>query len=69
MFAVHVPSTIILLLLLGVIKSLWTAALLIIGAIGVMTILAIAWGLKESQDPGDAAAEQADEADPAAGKS
>jgi uncharacterized membrane protein YecN with MAPEG domain len=70
MFALHVPSAIILLLLLGVIRSLWTAALLIIGAVGVVLILAVAWGLKKSQDPNDAAAEQAVEPDgPAAGKS
>jgi len=33
---VHVPSTCILLLVLGVIKSVWTAALLMIGGIGVV---------------------------------
>ncbi|HVP44057.1 MAG TPA: hypothetical protein VMS96_11535 [Terriglobales bacterium] len=62
MFALHVPSTIILLLLLGVIRSLWTAALLMIGAVGVLIVLAVAWGLKESQCPDGAAAEPADEA-------
>ena len=61
LFAVHVPSTCVLLLLLGVIKSVWTAALLMIGGIGVVVGLAIVWGLKESRDPEDAAAEQADD--------
>jgi len=70
MFAVHVPSTCILLLVLSVIKSVWTAALLMIGGIGVVIGLAIVWGLMESRDADDAAAEQSVEpADPAAGKS
>ena len=70
LFAVHVPSTCFLLLLLGVIKSMWTAALLMIAGIGVVVGLAIVWGLKESRDSDHAAAEQADEPDgPAAGAS
>jgi hypothetical protein len=70
MFAVHVPSTCILLLVLGVIKSVWTAALLMIGGIGVVIGLAIVWGLMQSRDADDAAAEQAVAPDdPAAGTS
>jgi hypothetical protein len=38
--------------------------------VGLLIGLAIAWGLKQSRDPDDAAAEQADEPDgPAAGTS
>ena len=70
LFAVHVPSTCILLLVLGVIKSVWTAALLMTGGIGVVIGLAVVWGLRESRDADYAAADQVVEpADPAAGKS
>ena len=68
-FAVHVPSTCILLLVFGVIKSVWTAALLMIGGIGVVIGLAVVWGLRESRDAHNAAAEPVEPADTAAGKS
>ena len=68
--ALEIPSICLLLLVFGVIRSAWTAAVLIMAGVGLLIGLAIAWGLKQSRDLDDAAAEQAVEPDdPAAGTS
>jgi hypothetical protein len=51
----EIPSTCLLLLVFGVIRSAWTAAVLIMAGVGLLIGLAIAWGLKQSRDPDDAA--------------
>jgi hypothetical protein len=53
LLALHIPSTCLLLLVFGFIRSAWTAALLVMGSIGLLTGLALLWGIKQSRDPDD----------------
>jgi hypothetical protein len=51
LFALHVPSLCLFLLVFGFVKSTWTAALIIMGAVSMLIGLAIWWGLKQSRVP------------------
>jgi len=48
---VHIPSMCLLLIVLGLVKSAWTAAVIIIGAVSLLIGVALAWGLRQSRHP------------------
>ena len=51
LFALHIPSLCLALLIFGVVKSTWTAALFIMGGVSLLIGLAIWWGLRQSREP------------------